>query len=93
MTVDRCAILVLIESALSDENGLKSGIRSLQNYIWDNVPVSEDDQLTSALYDLAYDLEYFEPDAVIRFEEPSYYGEQKAREMLAQALMVLRQAS
>ena len=92
MKIDRDAILGLIEAALADEMILQSSVNALQDYIWENVPPPPEDQAASKFYDLAYDLDWFEPDTIARHQDSSLYGEQKVREMLTQSLKDLRQA-
>lgn len=47
-------------------------IRKFQNQIWN---INESNIECEILNELAYDLDYYEPDLNLRKEDPSYYGE------------------
>jgi len=54
----------------------------------DQLPEPVQDILT----DLAYDLDYYEPDPRARQESPSFYGPKRAVELIESALSELRSA-
>lgn len=49
-------------------------IRKFQYEIWN---MEETDDVDEILIELAYELDYYEPNPIIRLEDPSYYGEEK----------------
>lgn len=78
-----------IETSLRDllergETLSQTEVRHLQNLIWDSPANTNAGQV--ALYDLAYDLEYFVADPRMRSEDPSYFGPSKAAQLASATL-------
>jgi hypothetical protein len=53
--------------------------------VW-NADVAFDRKEEEILGDLAYDLDFYEPDAVKRSEDESFYGDERLEEILSEAL-------
>ncbi len=74
---------VLEEILVSDNNKLEL-MASFQQRIWHGEAFSLDERINSLLQDLAYDLDYYEPNENFRIECASYYGDAKLKvELLA----------
>ncbi|MDR0824198.1 MAG: hypothetical protein LBN74_03835 [Prevotella sp.] len=66
----------LIKKMLQNKSGRIEQIKVFQELIWnDNHP-------NSILSELAYDLDFYEPNEELRKEDPSYYGDEKLERML-----------
>lgn len=61
-------------------------IRSFRNAVWHSSPLASEEWAWRLLRDLAYDLDYYEPDAKEREEEASYFGDERCRELISSAL-------
>lgn len=74
----------------ADDHALEQAIRSYQELIWDSelAEIAEDQQ--EVFRTLAYDLDFFEPDAKQRAADTSYYGPERAREEVRAVLETLR---
>ena len=82
----------LLESAVRDLARLSTAIAEFQSAVWS---ASDDDLVMTPdqreiFRDLAYDLDYFEPDALVRAESSSYFGADVAIDEIRQALEKLR---
>lgn len=80
-------ILVL---ALSTEGEISSDIKQFQLMIRKRAPKSDDKPQWDVLSELSYDLDYYEPSAEIRKEDPSYFGDERARREIHGALVKLK---
>jgi hypothetical protein len=71
-------ILQLLIKALRDPR--RETVREFQKFFWDNerrLELSIRADALELLGDLAYDLNFFVADPVIRMEDPSYYGPER----------------
>lgn len=74
-------IFKLLHEILEKPEKRLENINRFQNMIWDaKEPMIEDKILWDDLCNLAYDIDYYEPDIDERKEEPSYYGESRLQE-------------
>ena len=83
----------LLELALSSRKERVSAIKAFQNYVWDNdmpVPGATAEQWDS-LHELAYDLDFYEPNPVYRIEDASFYDDQRLEIKIVEALRKLRE--
>lgn len=78
----------LLERALSEPVGRVDAIRRFQKAIFEgSVPVNDvSAEEWQILHDLAYDLDYYEPDVRYRAEDPAFYGDERLEVELRQAL-------
>lgn len=66
-------------------------VKEFQRLVWiAQVPVAEQGDAWGILSELAYDLDFWEPDSKLREEDPSYYGDERAREEIRLAIRKLR---
>jgi hypothetical protein len=83
------SIIKLLERALAEPKNLSLYIVEIQEIAWDKI--DEDAPIFEVISDLAYDLEYFEPDPVKRSEDTSYFGEERAIMEIREALNRIRE--
>jgi hypothetical protein len=81
-----------LRAAASDPARLSEAIAQFQAAVWKSndweVGLSRAD--VEVLRDLAYDLDYYEPDIAARAQSWSFFGEERAIEEITQALAQLR---
>lgn len=56
-------------------------VKSFQNKVWSNADV-KDEILNEILSELAYDLDFYEPNAALRKEDISYYSDERLTELI-----------
>ena len=79
-------LIVLLTSALNQPEHRMKFIKEFQEKVWD---ASEDMTMSpqwDTLTELAYDLDFYEPDPVLRAEDHSYYGEERLIKEIQTAL-------
>jgi hypothetical protein len=91
-TLSVATLVDLLESAVRDLARLSSAVAEFQAAVRS---ASDDDLVMTPdqrelIRDLAYDLDYFEPDASLRAESSSYFGADGAIDEIRQALEKLR---
>ena len=70
----------ILRKILEDKNNRKQLIYEFQNLILD------DDDSNEILSELAYDLDFYEPNDEWRKEDPSYYGDSELEELIIAAI-------
>jgi hypothetical protein len=73
----------ILEKILNDKINRKELIKEFQSQIWNNAEAPE------VLKDLAYDLDFYEPNEVLRMEDPSYYGDERLEKEVLTAIQKL----
>lgn len=68
----------ILDAQLSERTNL---IKELQNEIWNDESI-QDDKLNEILSELAYDLDFYEPNEEWKKESPNYYGDERLNELL-----------
>jgi hypothetical protein len=68
---------------------LPAGIPKVQQEIWDGKEGMEHDPQCEILCDLAYDLNYYQPNERVRSQDKSLYGEERALSEIREALAKL----
>lgn len=66
-------------------------VRELQERIWKVKPSGEPEKTLEVLSELAYDLDFWEPDPVKRREDPSFFDDSGARAEIQRAIERLRE--
>jgi hypothetical protein len=56
-------------------------VKKLQNVIWDDES-AQDEKLDGILSELAYDLDFYEPNEEWQKESPNYYGNEHLEELI-----------
>lgn len=83
-------VIRVLEQALRRGSSLSACITCAQNLVWDHEALPSDNaEVWEILRQLAYDLDYFEPDSKLRAHDPSYFGEDRARAEIQTALKSL----
>ncbi|HVT95831.1 MAG TPA: hypothetical protein VHD76_23505 [Bryobacteraceae bacterium] len=88
-------LIGLLQQALSNPVERVSAINIFQSYVFDRttpVPGASPEQWR-ILSDLAFDLDYYEPDPKDRQEDPTFYGDQRVEMEIKEALEKLAQAA
>jgi hypothetical protein len=78
----------LLQEALSNPAERVSAIKAFQNYVFESatpVPGASAEQW-QVVNDLAFDLDYYEPDPEDRGEDASFYGEQRVEDEIKEAI-------
>lgn len=76
----------VLKEILLSESKKKELIRSFQERIWNGEDYSSDPKINEVLSELAYDLDFYQPNADLRGEDPSYYGDQRLVEEINLAI-------
>jgi hypothetical protein len=85
------ALKRLLSDALNDSTRRVELIRAFQDTIWTLPSTDKQDPAFEILGDLAQDLDFYEPDPVVRREIPQYYGEDGLKKEIAAALARIAQ--
>lgn len=75
----------ILKEILSDKTNRKQLIKQFQQSIWDKEEM-EGNEVDEILSELAYDLDFYEPDNELRKESPSYYGDDRLEAEIQSAL-------
>lgn len=75
----------ILEQILSDKSNRKSLIKEFQDRVWHSEGLHK-----KVLSELAYDLDFYEPDSVLRAADPSYYGDEKLEQEIRSVLKKLK---
>lgn len=81
-------LVTTLVAALRSREQKQELIKSFQQRIWDSD--IEEGPLEEVLGDLAYDLDFYEPDSIKRSESGSFFGDERADEKVRTALRRLR---
>jgi hypothetical protein len=75
----------ILEQILLSKTNRKQLIKEFQNQVWNkHIDVSE--SINNILSELAYDLDYYEPDDILRTQDNSYFGNDKLEQEIQIAL-------
>jgi hypothetical protein len=83
-------VIQLLEAALRPGANLEASIKRAQEMVWDHGASEPEPEAWAILRDLAHDLDFFVADEKARAEDPSYFGEDRARAEIRGALDRLR---
>jgi hypothetical protein len=82
-------IIELLQSILETEYSNRAKfIKKFQNEVWNDESI-QDEVINETLSELAYDLDFYEPDEKWRKEDPCYYGDDKLEDVLKNAIRKL----
>lgn len=76
----------ILISILNDKGNRENWVRQFQEYIWNKNPRFNNVEEEDILSDLAYDLDFYQPDMKVRKEDPSYYGDDRLEAEIKTAL-------
>jgi hypothetical protein len=86
-------LIEFLQFVLKSEQPIKQElIKGFQNEIWNDESI-QDETLNEILSELAYDLDFYEPNEEWRREDPSYYDEDRLEEILKNAILKLQAQS
>ena len=86
-------IIESLNKILSESEPLRTElIKSFQNEVWDDESIKYE-AINEILSELAYDLDFYEPNEEWRKEDPSYYGNDRLKKEITQAIKKLKQQS
>jgi hypothetical protein len=80
------AMLALLVRILRESSTGKATVTQFQSLVWECPRHSIAKDTYDVLADLAYDLDYFEPDPVSRAQDASYYGHERLEQEIQAAL-------
>lgn len=75
----------ILEKILTDKANRKLLICEFQELVWNDENASE------LLSELAYDLDFYEPNEEWRKEDPSYYGEERLEQEIITVIQKLQE--
>lgn len=67
-------------------------VKKLQNAIWNDESI-EDERLNEILSELAYDLDFYEPNEEWKKESPNYYGDERLEELIKLGMQKIEEYS
>jgi len=76
-------LIILLKEILKNEK--IELISEFQNKVWD-IKITEKDEVLEILSELAYDLDYFEPDQELLKEDPSFFNYDILKKEIKEAL-------
>lgn len=71
----------ILKNILSDKDKREALINEFQEKVWNGTGYSADERINEILIELAYDLDFYEPNEDWRKDDPSYYGERLKQEI------------
>lgn len=84
-------LIEFLQKVLLVESQIKQKfIKELQNEIWNDESI-QDQTLNEILSQLAYDLDFYEPNEEWRKESLSYYGDNRLEEVVKTAIQKLQE--
>lgn len=75
----------ILKKILTEKLDRRRLISEFQELIWNNENASE------ILSELAYDLDFYEPNEELRKEDPSYYGDDRLEEEIKSVIQKLQE--
>ena len=66
----------ILKQILISKSNRKQLIKEFQNQVW-NKHINVSESINNILSELAYDLDYYEPDDILRSQDNSYFGNDK----------------
>lgn len=86
-------IIECLNKILSESEPVRTElIKSFQNEVWDDESI-KDEALNEILSELAYDLDFYEPNEEWRKEDLSYYGYDRLKKEITKAIKKLQDQS
>jgi hypothetical protein len=84
-------VIQILRQILDNKPDRERLISDFQQNIWDDKIYSENDKIQEVLRDLAYDLDFYEPDEKLRQESPSFYGDERVETEILDAIRLIIQ--
>lgn len=89
--MDVSEVLKFMREIVRDRRALPEAIGSLQQLVWKE-PLTGSSAVQEILRELAYDLEYYEPDPRARAEDSSFYDDERAIAEIEEAITRIERA-
>jgi len=89
--MDLNELRLLLEKALHDPVGRAKHIQRFQTIVWNAEELDSRPDVDELLRELAYNLDYYQPDERIRADEPSLYGDEQLEDEIRSVLSRLPQ--
>jgi hypothetical protein len=83
-------LIELLERAVADQARRSEHIKRFQKSVWATNDLDLDPETARLVRDLAYDLDFFEPDDRVRGQDPAYYGDDRLLDEIRSVLLKLR---
>jgi hypothetical protein len=80
MLINRLIKLLNIALSSSGETRLKA-IKKFQDTVWDDITIN-DENINGVLTDIAYILDFYEPNEEWRKESPNYFGDENLENLI-----------
>lgn len=75
----------ILKQILISKSNRKQLIKEFQKQVW-NEDINESESINNILSELAYDLDYYEPDDILSSQDNSYFGNDKLEQEIQIAL-------
>lgn len=82
--------IAALEQLLADSGQRLEHLRRFQEAVWGEEVADADPDVDDLLGELAYDLDFYEPDPRARAEDPSFFGDERLEREVRAALDRLR---
>jgi hypothetical protein len=81
-------VIESLRRATLESSKLPKAINAFQTMVWHSEEWEShySSDAVEVLRDLAYDLDFYEPDASVQAQDPSYYGDERAIQEIGTAL-------
>jgi len=76
---------ILCKALLMSVNERVLQIKEFQSIVWNDSSIQEE-KLNDILTDIAYELDFYEPNEIWRKESPNYYGDEQLEDVLKKAM-------
>ncbi len=83
----------ILKNILLNKKERTSFIKSFQERVWNGEEFSSDERINEILRDLALNLDYYEPDKILRSESPSYYGDKRLESEITDAIKLINRTN
>ena len=83
----------ILKNILLNKKERTSFIKSFQERVWNGEEFSSDERINEILRDLVLNLDYYEPDKILRSESPSYYGDKRLESEITDAIKLINRTN
>ena len=78
-------VLKFLRKSIFENKIDNSMLKAFQNFVFNTDKISENPEIQEIMSELAYDLDYYESNEEFRREDPSFFGEDKALELIKES--------
>ena len=76
----------ILKEILLKEKEKQELIKTFQERVWNGDDYSSNKRVNEILSELAYDLDFYQPNESLRKESPSYYGQERLEKEIKEAI-------